>query len=107
MEKRSHILHKLVEVEVDANRSLKHFESELLEQQVMADPLRDGWIAVSHVGCCGKCFNRFNDEVAREIAADQAYHLMIIQRSNGLIVGCCVEHFLDLLEEGLTVELCR
>jgi len=52
---------------------------------------------------------RFDDiyhEAPREVAADQAQHLMIVECRYHLVVRSRVEHLLDLLQEALAVESC-
>ena len=105
MEEHSNILHKLVEVEVDADGTLEHLQGVLLEKQVVTAPLRDLWVASRYAGRRRQSLHSLNDQVAREVTAHEADHLMVVQRGHRLVVRCRMEHFLDLLEERLSVEL--
>ena len=60
LEKRACILHKLVEVEVDADGALQEFQVVLLEQQVMAYALWD-LILSRLVRCYRESLDSFND----------------------------------------------
>ena len=71
----------------------------------MVDSLRDvalaGWI------CCDRqSLDSLDDKVPREVRADQADHLVVIKSSDDFVVRRRVEHLLDLLQEGLAIELC-
>ena len=105
MEERSNILHELVEVEVDADGALEHLQGVLLEKQVVTAPLGDLWVASRYAGRRRQSLHSLNDQVAREVTAHEADHLMVVQRGHRLVVRCRMEHFLDLLEERLSVEL--
>ena len=71
----------------------------------MAASLGNFQVARLDGGGCGQCFHRFDDQVSGEVAAHEADHLVVVQRCDGLVMRRRVEDFLDLLEEGLAVEL--
>jgi len=51
-------------------------------------------------------FDSFNHEVPWEITANKADHLVVVQPCYRVVVGGRVEHFSDLLQKALSVELC-
>ena len=52
-----------------------------------------------------KCFHSLNHQVAGEIRADQADHLMVVKSCYYFEMRAGVEDFVDLLEKRLSVEL--
>ena len=58
-----------------------------------------------HAGSSWQGFDGLNDEIAREIRADETDHLVVVQSSYDFVVGSRVEHFLDLLQERLAIQL--
>ncbi len=104
LEKGACILHKLVEVEIDADSALQEFEVVLLEKQVVAYALRD-LILSRLVWSYRQSFDSFNYQVAREVTADKADHLMIVESCYNFVVRRWMENFLHLLQERLSVEL--
>ena len=71
----------------------------------MTTSLRDLRVASWNAGRRRQSLDRLNDQVAREVTAHKADHLMVVQRGHRLVVRSRMEHFLDLLEERLSVEL--
>ena len=70
----------------------------------MADALRNLWL-IGWTSCRRQCLDCFDYEVAREVTADQADHLVVVQGCYYFVVGRGVEHLLNLLEERFSVEL--
>ena len=52
-------------------------------------------------------FNGFNHKVSREVTANQTNHLMVVEAGDDVVVRGAVEHFPDLLQETLSVQLSR
>ena len=53
----------------------------------------------------GQRLDRLNHKIAREVTANEADHLVVVKSSYHFVMWCRVEDFLDLLEEGLAIEL--
>ena len=92
------IFHELVEVEVDANRTLQHLQLKLLEEQVVTHALRDLVLAWGTRGDRQR-LNGLYDEVTGKVAAHEADHLVVVQGCDCLVVWRRVEDLLHLLEE--------
>ena len=52
-----------------------------------------------------QCFDGLNHEVPREVTADEADHLVVVQPRDRVVVRRAVEDLPDLLQEALAVEL--
>ncbi len=102
LEKLLHVVHEFIVVEGYANSLLKLLQLVLLKKKIMA--LLGG--CLFRLICDRKRFDYVNHEASGEIAAYKAQHLMIVKGSYYLVVGCRVEHLLDLLQEAFAVESC-
>ena len=71
----------------------------------MAASLRDLRVTARDAGRRRQSLHSLNDQVAREVTAHKADHLVIVQGGHRLVVRSRMEHFLDLLKERLSVEL--
>ena len=104
LEERPRILHELIVEEADAYGTLQHFQVELLEQEIVADALRNLRL-VRRTCSCGQRLDCLDYQVAREVAANQADHLVVVQGCYYFVVRGRMKHLLNLLEERFSVEL--
>ena len=105
LEKCTNILHEFIKVEVNADGSLKNLKLVLLEEKIVADALGDFWIARWALLSDRQSLHSLNDQVTREVTANQADHLVVVEGRYNLIVRGRMEYFLNLLKEWLSVEL--
>ena len=100
----AHIFHELIEIEVYAYSALEHLKCVLLEKKVMVLALGDLWLSWWTWGN-RQCLHCLNYQVSWEVTAYQTDHLMVVESCYNFVMRRRVEYFLNLLEEGLAVEL--
>ena len=54
----------------------------------------------------GDGLDGFDHEVAREVTADEADHLVVVQASNSVVIRRAMKNLPDLLQEALPIQLC-
>lgn len=108
MEESSHFLHELVVVKENADGSLKLVQFKLFKQNISLDTVIElitytSLLTAIPFLCKRQCFDRFNHCRSREVTANQADHLMVIQTCDHVVVRRAVEYFPNLLEESLAI----
>ena len=83
---------------MDADCTLEHFKLELLKEQIVSNASRYLGLASCARGYW-ESFDCFNYEIAREIAAHETDHLVIVQSCYNFVVRRRVENFFHLLQE--------